>query len=237
MSTAATAKRPEIIDIARGLNHVPMCEEYERMISGMMYNPNFPRLLEARHRARGVTQDYNNLDTKTVPYDKIHDVRLGMLKHVVGQVGSGTFVEPPFLPDYGCNIRIGEDCFINFNFTALDTSLIIIGDRVQFGPNVSVFTAGHDVSVLSRRKFVEFGHPVLIEDDCWIGGNVIILPGVTIGKGTTIAAGSIVTKDIPPYSVAVGSPCRVKKTIPSPEEEEQNPNNPYRNLVREDRAE
>lgn len=123
------------------------------------------------------------------------------------------------------------------SFTALDTSLIVIGDRVQFGPNVSIFTAGHDVSVLSRRKFVEFGHPVFIEDDCWIGGNVIILPGVTIGKGSTIAAGSTVTKDIPAYSVAVGSPARVKRTIPTVEEEEQDPHNPYRNLVRADREE
>ncbi|KAH8422335.1 sugar O-acetyltransferase [Aspergillus melleus] len=235
MSVAATAKRPEIIEIARGLDHVPMCEEFEKMISGMMYNPLVPKLLEARHRARGVAKDYNHLDAKTVSYEQIYDVRHNLLKKIVGKVGSGTFVEPPFLPDYGCNISIGEDCFINFNFTALDTSLILIGDRVQFGPNVSIFTAGHDVSVLSRRKFVEFGHPVKIEDDCWIGGNVVILPGVTIGKGSTIAAGSVVTKDIPPYSVAVGSPCRVKRTIPTVEEEEQDPNNPYRNLVREDR--
>jgi acetyltransferase-like isoleucine patch superfamily enzyme len=111
----------------------------------------------------------------------------------------------------------------------------VIGDRVQIGTNVGIFTAGHDTSVLSRRKFVEFGHPVFIEDDCWIGGNVVILPGVRIGKGSTVGAGSIVTKDIPPYSVAVGIPCRVMKTIPSVEEEENDPNNPYRNLVREDR--
>ncbi|PYH90981.1 trimeric LpxA-like protein [Aspergillus ellipticus CBS 707.79] len=179
MSVAATEKRPEIIEIARGLNYVPLCEEYERMVSGMLYNPNIPKLMEARHRARGVAQDYNNLDAKSVTYDKIVDVRFDLLQKVVGQVGSGTFVEPPFNPDYGCNVSIGRDCFINFNFTALDTSLIILGDRVQCGPNVTIFTAGHDVSVLSRRKFVEFGHPVRIEDDCWIGGNVCILPGIT----------------------------------------------------------
>lgn len=108
---------------------------------------------------------------------------------------------------------------------------MVIGDRVMLGTGVSIFTAGHDTSILSRRKYVEFGHPVFIEDDCWIGGNVIILPGVRIGQGSTIGAGSIVTKDIPPFSVAVGSPCRVKKTIPSAEEEEKDPNNPYRNLV------
>ena len=106
--------------------------------------------------------------------------------------------------------------------TVLDTSLVVIGDRVQFGPNVSIFSAGHDTSVLSRIKFVEFGHPVFIEDDCWIGGNVIILPGVRIGKGSTVGADS----------VAVGNPCKVRKTIPSVEEEENDPNNPYRDLVR-----
>lgn len=120
------------------------------------------------------------------------------------------------------------------SLTILDTSLVVIGDRVQIGTGVSLITAGHDTSVLSRRKFVEFGHPIFIEDDCWIGSNVIVLPGVRIGQGSTIGAGSVVTKDIPPFSVAVGTPCRVKKTIQSAEEEEQDPNNPYRSLVRED---
>ncbi|KAJ5349476.1 hypothetical protein N7541_007203 [Penicillium brevicompactum] len=232
---AATAKRPEIIELARGLRGVPMCEDYERMISGMMYNPNIPQLLEARHLCRGLAADYNNLDTKTVTFDKIGDKRLELLRKLVGKVGDGTFIEPPFLPDYGCNTVIGKDCFFNWNVTILDTSLVTIGDRVQIGTGVSIITAGHDTSVLSRRKFVEFGHPIFIEDDCWIGSNVVILPGVTIGQGSTIGAGSVVTKDIPPFSIAVGTPCRVKKTIPSAEEEEQDPNNQYRNLVREDR--
>lgn len=163
-------------------------------------------------------------------YDKLTEAQLEVLKKLVGKVGKDTIVEPPFTPDYGCNIVIGEETAINFNFTVLDTSLVIIGDRVQIGPNVSVYTVTHDTSVLSRRKYVEFGHPVRIGDDCWIGGNVIILPGVTIGEGSTIAAGSIVTRDIPPFSVAMGSPCRVKRTVKSAEEEEQDPENVYRNL-------
>ncbi|KAJ5817442.1 hypothetical protein N7447_009675 [Penicillium robsamsonii] len=232
---AATEKRPEIIELARGLARVPMCEDYERMISGMMYNPTIPKLQEARHVCRGLAADYNSLDAKTVSYDKIGDKRLELLRKLVGKVGDGTFIEPPFLPDYGCNTMIGKDCFFNWNVTILDTSLVVIGDRVQIGTGVSIITAGHDTSILSRRKFVEFGHPIFIEDDCWIGSNVIILPGVRIGQGSTIGAGSVVTKDIPPFSVAVGTPCRVKKTIPSAEEEEQDPDNPYRNLVREDR--
>ena len=105
--------------------------------------------------------------------------------------------------------------------------MVIIGDRVQMGSNVSIYSAGHDTSVLSRIKFVEFGHPVKIEDDCWIGGNVTILPGVTIGKGTTVGAGAVVTRNIPPYSVALGAPARVVKTLPTVEEELADPQNIY----------
>ncbi|KAJ5495514.1 acetyltransferase [Penicillium diatomitis] len=230
---AAHAKRPEIIQLSRDLRGVPQCDDYERMISGMMYNPLSPKLAEARHICRGLADDYNKLDTKSISWDQVSDKRLELLRKVCGKVGDGTFVEPPFRPDYGCNVVIGKDCFVNWNLTVLDTSLVVIGDRVQIGTGVSLLTAGHDTSILSRRKFVEFGHPIFIEDDCWIGANVVVLPGVRIGQGSTIGAGSVVTKDIPPFSVAVGTPCRVKKTIQSAEDEEQDPKNPYRDLVRE----
>lgn len=101
---------------------------------------------------------------------------------------------------------------------------------MQMGPNVSIYSAGHETSVLSRIKFVEFGHPVRIEDDCWIGGGATILPGVTIGRGSTVGANATVTKSIPPYSVALGSPARVVKKIQSVEEELADENNPYRNM-------
>lgn len=117
------------------------------------------------------------------------------------------------------------------SLTILDTSIVTIGDRVQMGPDVKLYGAGHETSVLSRIKFVEFGHFIRIEDDCWIGGNVIILPGVTIGRGSTIGAGAVVTKDIPPYSVALGAPAKVVKKLQSVEEEMNDPNNPYRNMV------
>lgn len=116
------------------------------------------------------------------------------------------------------------------SLTILDTSLVIIGDRVQMGPNVNIYSAGHETSVLSRIKFVEFGHPIRIEDDCWIGGNVTILPNVTIGRGCTVGAGAVVTKSLPPYSVALGAPAKVVKTLPSVEEEMADPNNPFNNM-------
>lgn len=116
------------------------------------------------------------------------------------------------------------------SLTILDTSLVIIGDRVQIANGVTLAGAGHETSVLSRIKFIEFGHPIRIEEDCWIGANVTVLPGVTIGKGCTIGAGSVVTRDIPPYSVAVGAPARVIKKLPTVEEERADPNNPLNHL-------
>ncbi|KAF4936290.1 putative acetyltransferase [Colletotrichum fructicola] len=227
---ARTTKNSEIIQLAKQLKGTPWCEEYERMISGMLYNPLHPPLLAGRHRARCLLHKYNNLDPNSKPYDELMATQQEMLKDILGKVGPGTFIEPPFIPDYGCNVVIGENCFINFNCTILDTSLVIIGNRVQLGPNVSIYSAEHETSVLSRIKFVEFGDPVYIEDDAWIGGGTIILPGVTIGQGSTIGAGSIVTKSIPPYSVAMGGPAKVVKKLPTVEEELADPNNAYRNM-------
>ncbi|KAM5343327.1 hypothetical protein ACJ41O_014293 [Fusarium nematophilum] len=227
---AKQQKDAEIIDLAKGLQGTPWCEEYELMISGMLYNPLHPKLLEGRHKARGLTYKFNNLDPNSGDYEQIAAKRLELLAGILGKVGEGTFIEPPFTPDYGSNISIGKNCFMNFGLTILDTSLVIIGDRVQMGPNVHIYSAGHETSVLSRIKFVEFGHPIRIEDDCWIGGNVTILPGVTIGRGCTVGAGAVVTKSLPPYSVALGAPAKVVKTIPSVEEELADPNNPFRNM-------
>ena len=123
------------------------------------------------------------------------------------------FIEPPFWLDYGCNVSLGKRFYSNFNFTILDCGLVTIGDRVMVGPNVSIFSATHETEVQSRRDNVEYTRPVTIGDDCWIGGHVVILPGVEIGEGTTIAAGAVVTKSIPAWSVAVGSPARVVKKV------------------------
>ncbi|ETS77690.1 hypothetical protein PFICI_09752 [Pestalotiopsis fici W106-1] len=227
---AKTQKDEQIIQIASTLQETPWCDEYENMISGMLYNPLHPKLLDGRHRARCLSHKFNTIDPNSGNYQEVEQIRADLLKQMLGRVGSGTFIEPPFMPDYGCNVIFGQNCFANFGLTILDTSLVIIGDRVQFGPNVSIYSAGHETSVLSRIKFVEFGHPIRIEDDCWIGGGVTILPNVTIGRGSTVGAGAIVTKSIPPYSVALGAPARVVKTLPSVEEELADPNNPFRNM-------
>jgi acetyltransferase-like isoleucine patch superfamily enzyme len=139
--------------------------------------------------------------------------RLERLRRILGHAGSDIFIEPPFHIDYGCNISLGERFYANFNRTILDCSLVKIGDRCMFGPNVSIFAATHETEVQSRREEVEYGRPVTIGNDCWIGGHVVILPGVTIGKGVTVAASSVVTKDVEDWCVVMGSPARVVKRV------------------------
>jgi acetyltransferase-like isoleucine patch superfamily enzyme len=146
------------------------------------------------------------------------------LKTIIGHIGSDDiFIEPPFNIDYGCNISIGTRFYSNFNLTILDCSLVTIGNRCMFGPNVSIFAATHEAEIWSRRDNVEYGRPVVIGDDCWIGGNVVILPGVTIGRGCTIGAMSVVSRDVPDFSVAMGQPAKVVKKVGEvpPMEEDQ----------------
>ncbi|WYZ46182.1 hypothetical protein EsH8_IX_000407 [Colletotrichum jinshuiense] len=227
---AKTQKDAEILAIARTLKNTPWCENYERMMSGMMYDCFDPVLMEGRHRGRCLSREFNELDHRKHTVEEIDNKKTEILQRMLGSFGEGSFIEAPLTVDYGCNIIFGKKSFANFNLTILDVSLVIIGDGVLFGPNVSIYGASHDTSVLSRIKFVEYGLPVRIEDDCWIGGGVIILPGVTIGKGTTVGSGSTVTKSLPPYSVAVGSPAKVIKTLQTVEEELADPGNPYRDL-------
>ncbi|KAF2643256.1 trimeric LpxA-like protein [Massarina eburnea CBS 473.64] len=165
-------------------------------------------LTSARWKARTFAHKYNHYfpAPETNPtFDTVQAERQGMLEGILGHVGPSCFIEPPFSIDYGCNISLGASFYSNFNLTILDCSLVTIGDRCMFGPNVSIFAATHETEVQSRRDFIEYGLPVSIGDDCWVGGTVVILPGVTIGKGCTIAAGSVVTKDVPDWSVAMGS--------------------------------
>ncbi|KAL0058754.1 hypothetical protein AAF712_014562 [Marasmius tenuissimus] len=211
---------------------VPPSDEYEKTVFGTMYNPLRPTLLKARHKVRGLADEIETLDPRSEPdADKFGDYQLKLLEGMLGKVGEGTFIEPPFKPDYGFNVVFGRKGFANFGLTILDTSLvIIIGDRVQMAFNVSLLTATHSTSVLSRMKFVEYGLPIVIGDDVWIGSNVQVMPGVIIGKGCTIGAGSVVTKDIPEYSVAVGCPARVIKKLQSVEEERADPENVWNQL-------
>ncbi|KAK4499996.1 hypothetical protein PRZ48_008182 [Zasmidium cellare] len=204
------------LQLARTLKYIPWCEQYERMVSGMLYDSFIPELEASRFKAKAFIHDYNHFfpSGPDASFKTLQSQRLEKLKGVLGHVGADdVYIEAPFYIDYGCNISIGPRFYAAFNFTVIDCALVEIGARVMIGPNVSIFTATHETEVQSRRDDIEFAKPVRIGDDCWIGGGAIILPGVTVGKGCTIAAGSVVTKDIPAWSVAMGSPARVVRKV------------------------
>ncbi|KAK4552185.1 hypothetical protein LTR86_010539 [Recurvomyces mirabilis] len=213
---AAQHKDEAQLQLARSLSHIPWCEQYERMISGMLYDSLVPDLEAARFKARHWCHQYNNV----FPVDPAKDSFATLiarcqaeLPKIIGHVGEDAFIEPPFYVDYGCNLSLGDRFYSNFNFTVLDCGLVTIGDRVMMGPNVSIYAATHETEIQSRRDNIEYTKPVVIGDDCWIGGHTVILPGVEIGKGCTIGASSVVSRSIPAWSVAMGSPAKVVKSV------------------------
>ena len=125
------------------------------------------------------------------------------------------YIEPPFFCDYGSNIHFGRECYLNHNCIFLDVCKITIGSNTFFGPNSQVYTATHPLDPIERRKG-EFGKPVKIGNDCWIGGSAVIPPGVTIGDGVTVGAGSVVTKDVEDYTVVAGNPAKIIKRLTKP---------------------
>ena len=135
------------------------------------------------------------------------------LKKLFGKTGKTIWIEPPFHCDYGWNIEAGENFFANYGLTILDVGKVTFGNNVMIAPNVSIYTAGHPIHPDSRNSGYEYGIPITVGNNVWIGGSVVILPGVTIGDNVVIGAGSVVTKDIPDNSVAAGNPCRVIRAI------------------------
>ncbi|KAG8159956.1 hypothetical protein KVR01_010593 [Diaporthe batatas] len=212
---AATEKNAQELEKASKLSNIPKGEQYERMISGMLYDSFVPELQSARFAARAWMHKYNNYfpSDPAAGFETLEKERHQMLKQLMGRVGDEVFIEPPLQVDYGSNISLGNRFYANFNLTILDCALVTIGDRVMIGPNVSILAATHEVEVESRRANIEFAKPITIGNDCWIGGHSVILPGVTIGDGVTIAACSVVTRDIPSWSVAMGTPARVTKKV------------------------
>ncbi|KAK1447461.1 nodulation protein L [Colletotrichum paranaense] len=210
---------PKILELVSSIENKPSCENYERMVSGMMYDPLDPIFNQDRHRARCLARDFNEIDHRQNTLQEVGKKKEEILQHLLDKFGEQSFIEAPLLVDYGCNVIFNSKSFANFNLTILDVGLVTIGNCVQLGPNVSIYSAAQNTSILSRMKCEEYGLPATIEDDCWIGGGTIILAGVTIGSGTTIGAGFIVTKSLPPHSVAVGNLARVTKKVRTLEKE------------------
>lgn len=169
-------------------------------------NPFAPELVAARKRAKGLCQQLNALRADQ------HKARKPIYQELFGKVSSA-YIEPNFFCDYGRNIFLGEKFYANHNCVILDVAEVRIGDRVLFGPGVQIYGTTHPLDPIERASGKEFCAPVIIGDDCWIGGGAIILAGVTIGDGAVIGAGAVVTGDIPARAVAVGNPARVVKTI------------------------
>ena len=189
--------------------------EKEKMLKGELYDPNDGEILALRTKCHDLCREYNLLSD-------ISPRRKEILKEL-GIKGEGYYLQGPIYLDYGCFISIGEGSYANFNLTVLDTCPVNIGKNVFMGTGVSIVTPLHPMHYLDRNMYFdnnkkyftdkEYGKPITIKDNCWIASNVTICGGVTIGEGCVIGAGSVVTKDIPPMSLAVGNPCHVIRTI------------------------
>lgn len=177
------------------------------MLAGQLYEAWDPELVALRQRARRLTREYNQTTEEEAPR------REALLKALFGTTGERLTIEPPFYCDYGVNIHVGENFFMNFDCAILDCARVEIGRNVMCGPKVQIYTATHPVDAAERVKGPELARPVIIGDNVWIGGGAIICPGVTIGANTTIAAGSVVIRDIPANVVAGGNPCRVLRQL------------------------
>jgi maltose O-acetyltransferase len=190
----------------QGMGRQKMKTEREKMLAGELYDALEPDLVRARDRARDLCQILN------ASREGDRELRRDLLLKIFGKGGDTAWLQPPFFCDYGSNIELGERVFFNFSCTVLDVCKVIIGDYSQFGSGVQILTPLHPLNAALRRK-QEYGAPVTIGADVWVGSGAIILPGVTIGARTVIGAGSVVSRSLPEDALAVGNPCRVVRQI------------------------
>lgn len=182
--------------------------EKEKMLNGELYLADIDdELVQERIKCKGLCHKYNLLSL-----DEIEE-RKTVLKKILGKTGEKFWIEQNFWCDYGYNVEIGENFYVNHNCVMLDCAKITFGNNVFIGPNCGFYTAGHPLDYETRNKGLEFAKPIKIGDNVWFGGNVSVMPGVTIGDNVVIGAGSVVTKNIPSNVVAVGNPCKVLKNL------------------------
>ncbi|WP_042342051.1 sugar O-acetyltransferase [Calothrix sp. PCC 7507] len=177
--------------------------EKQKMLAGELYLADDPELVEDSKRASRLLGTYNSTTIEQ------QEQRQEILRELFGKIGKKATIVPPFHCDYGDNIYAGNKLYINYGCVILDCNIVHIGDNVLCGPCVQIYTAYHPTEPEIRLTGQELASPIKIGDNVWIGGNVVICPGVTIGNNTTIGAGSVVTKDIPENAIAAGNPCRI----------------------------
>jgi maltose O-acetyltransferase len=182
-----------------------MGEMKDRMLAGQEYTANDPDLRADGRRAAELTARYNA--------EPEHDRRAVLLTELFGAVGVNTAIRPELRCDYGYNVTVGANVFVNWGAVFLDVGRITVGDFVQIGPNCQFLTATHPLDAGRRREGWEGSAPITLGDDVWLGGGVIVLPGVTIGAGTVVGAGAVVTRDLPAGVLAVGNPARVVRQL------------------------
>ena len=179
----------------------------ERMLAGDLYIADDPDSGRIARQAVALADAYHRAEVAGDPQAR------DLLSQLVGHLGEKAYVKPPLFVDYGENISIGDRVFVNYNLTALDVAKITIGDDCQIGPNVQLLTPTHPIDPTPRRDKLEAAQPITLGENVWLGGGVIVCPGVTIGDNSVIGAGSVVTKDVPANVVAVGNPARAIREI------------------------
>lgn len=182
--------------------------EKEKVANGLLYNPNYDKELQNEiYNSKMLCFEYNKLSPNQI------EQKYKIIKELFNITGEKFTIEPNFYCDYGYNISIGENFYANHNLVILDGAKVEFGNNVFIGPNCGFYTAGHPLEIESRNQGIEYAKPIKVGNNVWFGGNVVVLPGVTIGDNTSIGAGSVVTKSIPANVLAVGNPCKVIKKL------------------------
>jgi maltose O-acetyltransferase len=184
---------------------MPPKAEKEKMLAGEPYNCLDPELDAERQRARALLRLYNRSEA---PHE-----RQAILEQLLGHVGQDSIIEPPFYCAYGQNIHLGDHVFLNVLCTILDCNEVRIGHHVFIGPGVQIYTAAHDLRAEARIQGWEVAKPIVIEDNVWLGGSAILLPGVTVGRNAVVGAGAVVSRDVAANTVVAGNPARVIREI------------------------